>query len=92
MDRHAGERERFRAVTDTLRDTVGTTLTDLAVAFGVSLPSVVKWRQVGGVHRPHSGWQRVVHGLAEHGAANLRRKAVEAEALAARLTNQPPSA
>ncbi|HEU4560335.1 MAG TPA: hypothetical protein VFS20_20970 [Longimicrobium sp.] len=84
----AAERARFREAVDRLRLSTGYSMDDVAVAFGVSLNLVQRWRAEGGRHRPRPGWERTLAEMARAGAAANRERADAADALAIELEDQ----
>jgi transcriptional regulator with XRE-family HTH domain len=68
----ASERARFRDAVDRLRDSCGYSMEDVAQEFGVSLNLT-------------QGWEAVLAGMAERGAAANRERADAAERLAEEL-------
>jgi transposase-like protein len=84
----ASERARFRDAVDRLRDATGVSMDEVAKEFGVSLNLAHRWRADSGRHKPRAGWEAVLAGMAERGAAANRERADAAERLAAELRKQ----
>ena len=59
---------------------------EVAKEFGVSLNLAHRWRAESGRHKPRTGWEAVLAGMAERGAAANRERADVAESLARELT------
>ena len=81
----ASERARFRGAVDRLRESCGYSMDDVAQEFGVSLNLAQRWRSESGRHRPRNGWEPILAGMAERGAAANRKRAESAERLAEEL-------
>jgi transposase-like protein len=81
----ASERARFRDAVDRLRQSCGYSMDEVAAEFGVTLNMAQRWRSETGRHRPRQGWEAVLGGMAERGAAANRQRAEGAERLAAEL-------
>lgn len=81
----ASERARFRDAVDRLRESTGVSMDEVAKEFSVSLNLAHRWRAETGRHRPRPGWEAVLAGMAERGAAANRVRADAAERLAAEL-------
>ena len=81
----ADERARFRDAVDRLRDSTGVSMDEVAKEFGVSLNLAHRWRSETGRHKPRPGWEAVLAGMAERGAAANRERAAAAERLADEL-------
>lgn len=79
------ERARFREAVDRLRESCGYSMDEVAQEFGVSLNLAQRWRSETGRHKPRVGWEVVLAGMAERGAAANRERAEAAERLAAEL-------
>lgn len=84
----ASERARFREAVDRLRDSCGYSMDDVAQEFGVSLNLAQRWRSETGRHKPRAGWEAVLAGMAERGAAANRERAEAAEQLASSLRHR----
>ena len=82
----ANERARFRDAVDRLRESTGVSMDEVAKEFGVSLNLAHRWRAESGRHKPRTGWEAVLAGMAERGAAANRERADVAESLARELT------
>jgi transposase-like protein len=78
----ASERARFRDAVDRLRQSCGYSMEEVAAEFGVTLNMAQRWRSETGRHKPRAGWEVVLAGMAERGAAANRARAEAAEALA----------
>lgn len=78
----ASERARFRDAVDQLRQSCGYSMEEVAGEFGVTLNMAQRWRSETGRHKPRSGWEAVLAGMAERGAAANRKRAEAAEHLA----------
>lgn len=83
----ATERARFRDAVDRLRESTGVSMDEVAQEFGVSLNLAHRWRSETGRHKPRTGWEAVLAGMAERGAAANRVRAEAAERLAQDLRN-----
>lgn len=83
----ASERARFRDAVDRLRESTGVSMDEVAKEFGVSLNLAHRWRADSGRHKPRAGWEVVLAGMAERGAAAMRERADAAERLARKLKN-----
>jgi transposase-like protein len=81
----ASERARFRDAVDRLRQVCGYSMEDVATEFGGTLNMAQRWRSETGRHRPRPGWEAVLAGMAERGAAANRERAEEAESLSLEL-------
>lgn len=81
----ASERARFRDAVDRLREATGVSMDEVAKEFGVSLNLAHRWRAETGRHKPRPGWEVVLAGMAERGAAANRERAEAAEHLAKAL-------
>jgi transposase-like protein len=81
----ASERARFRDAVDRLRQYCGYSMEEVAAEFGVSLNLAQRWRSETGRHKPRAGWEVVLAGMAERGAAVNRERAAAAEQLADEL-------
>jgi transposase-like protein len=81
----ANERARFRDAVDRLRESTGVSMDEVAKEFGVSLNLAHRWRAESGRHKPRTGWEAVLAGMAERGAAANRERADVAESLAREL-------
>jgi transposase-like protein len=81
----ASERARFRESVDRLRDSCGYSMDAVAQEFGVSLNLAQRWRSETGRHKPRPGWESVLAGMAQRGAAANRERAEAAERLATEL-------
>lgn len=79
------ERARFREAVDRLRESCGYSMDEVAQEFGVSLNLAQRWRSETGRHKPRVGWEVVLAGMAERGAAANRKRAEAAERLADEL-------
>ena len=62
---------------------------DVATEFGVTLNMAQRWRSESGRHKPRRGWEAVLAGMAERGAAANRERAEAAERLAHELRSIP---
>lgn len=58
---------------------------EVAKEFGVSLNLAHRWRADSGRHKPRAGWEAVLAGMAERGAAANRERAEAAAVLAKEL-------
>jgi len=81
----ANERARFRDAVDRLRESCGYSMDEVAQEFRVSLNLAQRWRSETGRHRPRVGWETVLAGMAERGAAANRDRAEAAERLESEL-------
>jgi transcriptional regulator with XRE-family HTH domain len=81
----ASERARFRDAVDRLRQSCGYSMEEVAAEFGVTLNMAQRWRSETGRHKPRVGWEAVLAGMAERGAAANRERAEAAERLAEEL-------
>lgn len=81
----ASERARFRHAVDRLRQACGYSMEDVATEFGVTLNMAQRWRSETGRHKPRAGWEAVLAGMAERGAASNRERAEAAETLGREL-------
>jgi transcriptional regulator with XRE-family HTH domain len=81
----SSERARFREAVDRLRQACGYSMEDVATEFGVTLNMAQRWRSETGRHRPRNGWEPILAGMAERGAAANRKRAESAERLAEEL-------
>ncbi|WP_414676739.1 helix-turn-helix domain-containing protein [Longimicrobium sp.] len=84
----ASERARFRDAVDRLRQSCGYSMDEVAQEFGVSLNLAHRWRAETGRHKPRAGWESILAGMAERGAAANRERADGAERLAAELRDK----
>jgi transposase-like protein len=81
----ASERARFREAVDRLRQSCGYSMEEVAAEFSVTLNMAQRWRSETGRHKPRAGWEAVLAGMAERGAAANRERAEAAERLAREL-------
>ena len=63
---------------------------EVATEFGVTLNMAQRWRSETGRHKPRAGWEAVLAGMAERGAAANRARAEAAERLAGELRSANP--
>lgn len=83
----ASERARFRDAVDRLRQSCGYSMEEVATEFGVTLNMAQRWRSEFGRHRPRAGWEAMLAGMAERGAAANRERVEAAKQLADELRN-----